>query len=386
MDRIELENLLQKYNQGKCSPLEKDFVEAWYLQFKNQEAEELDMEIALRDLDGVWNHLETSIIGHARPVKRVSLWPQTAVAAAVIFLLFGAILFYFYNHKNNKSGIPVYAYDVAPGKNSATLILSNGKRIKLEDIKIGEFIDEGGIIVSKTADHQIIYDIKESDDHLSQTNTLVTASGETYQMKLPDGSLVWLNSATSITYPISFKNSKSRQVKLSGEAYFEIAKDKLHPFLVESDDQQVKVLGTHFNINAYPDEPFTKTILAEGSVSVLVKSGTVPSFLLKPDEQLIGRKTFRVSHVDAAAEISWIKGKFFFNEETLESILRKVSRWYNVQVEFKDQEAKNEVFGGTMSRFDKVSKVLAKLEATGDVRFEIIRSGHNDYKVLVYKK
>jgi transmembrane sensor len=387
MDKIELENLLEKYNQGKCTAREKDFVEAWYLQFKDQHAEELDVASSLKELDAVWNDIEATITVQKPQKRRGFLWPQVAAAAAVFILLFGGLLFYFSGQNGRQTGPAVYSYDVQPGKNTATLILSNGKRINLSNLQNGELANESGITIFKTADGQIVYHIKQDEVNAGQTNTLITANGETYQVKLPDGSLVRLNSASSLTYPTSFENLSSRQVELTGEAYFEVSKETLRPFLVESEGQQVKVLGTHFNINTYADEPVTKTTLMEGSVLVSARSGPGRSFLLKPNEQLARRgKAFSILKVNASDEIAWIKGKFSFNEETLESILRKVSRWYDLEIEYKDAEARQEIFGGTMSRFDRVSKVLGKLEATGDVRFEIVKTADKDYKVLVYKK
>lgn len=219
-------------------------------------------------------------------------------------------------------------------------------------------------------------------------NTIATPKGGQYQVRLPDGSKVWLNAASSLKYLASFSAWNERKVELSGEAYFEVAKDKDHPFVVKTENQEVIVLGTHFNINSYKDEPATKTTLLEGSVRVSllgttstastinttqkISKGKPAEIILKPGEQatLIGNN-IRVSPQNAEDAIAWKDGYFMFNNESLESVMRKISRWYNLDVVFADASIKNQTFYGRMSRFSKVSQVLKSLALTREVKFEL---------------
>lgn len=199
-------------------------------------------------------------------------------------------------------------------------------------------------------------------------NTLSTAKGETYQIKLPDGSLVVLNAASSLTYPASFTGLEMRTVKLDGEGYFEVAKNKAQPFVVESQGQKVKVLGTHFNIRSYHDDEAKKTTLIEGSVEM--SAGGIDK-ILKPGEQgKLQNNKIEVTTIDAKLATAWKDNEFMFEGESIENIMKMIERWYNVQVIYKGEKPKDKFVGG-VSRFDKVSKVLGMLESTGRVRFKI---------------
>jgi ferric-dicitrate binding protein FerR (iron transport regulator) len=182
---------------------------------------------------------------------------------------------------------------------------------------------------------------------------------------LPDGTKVILNAASSIKYPSSFLGAINRKVELTGEAYFEVAKDKVHPFLVYSKGQTVEVLGTHFNISAYPDDNLSKTTLLEGSVKI-------NNQLLKPNEQFIrSATTEQIVAVNTDEAVAWTQGYFMFNDEPLENILSRISRWYNVEIIYKNQEIKKKKFLGSITKYDQLSKTLNLLAKTKDVSFEI---------------
>ncbi len=297
------------------------------------------------------------------------LWPRMAAAAAIILLIGAGIFFY-----GNQSVPDIkYANDIAPGKNTATLTLANGKKIILSDAVNGQLAEESGVRITKTAKGQIIYEIK--DQQLSKAdvlNTLSTARGETYQVRLPDGSVVYLNAESSLKYPASFAANKQRRVELTGEAYFEVAKDKLHPFIVATSKQTVEVLGTHFNINSYANEPGTKTTLLEGSVLITPQATGNAGSVLKPNQQaFLNGNAIQVKQVDARTAVDWKNNEIVFNGESLEIIMRKVSRWYNVEVVYENEGLKNQPFGGEVSRFANVSEVLDVLELTGFAHFDI---------------
>ena len=191
---------------------------------------------------------------------------------------------------------------------------------------------------------------------------------------LPDGSNVWLNAESSLTYPTTFFSLNKREVDLKGEAYFEVAHDSSKPFIVhtatspEGLNQDIEVLGTHFNINSYENEDLVKTTLLEGAVRIKTQGTHID---LKPKQQSrVGKNGLSVVTADTEEAVAWKNGYFMFDDEGLESIMRKIARWYNVEVEFKKVN-KEQVFSGTVSKFSDVAKVLNKLELTGGVHFEI---------------
>lgn len=312
-----------------------------------------------------------------KPEKRVSrLWLQIAgIAAAVLAIVFG-IWFYTAGPIVNRNAEIANQNDVAPGKIGATLTLANGKKIRLSDAANGELAKEAGVSVTKMANGQLVYEIKEGTGNPDKINTLTTAKGETYVVTLPDKSKVWMNAASSITYAAGL-NKHARSVKLEGEAYFEVAKDKAHPFIVETRRQKIEVLGTHFNVNAYADEQKVTTTLLEGSVKVSGKPGFK---ILKPgDQSSVNESSILIAEVDTERAIAWKNNKFLFENDDIQYIMRMIGRWYNVDVVYTG-EMPTEKFGGGVSRFGNVSQVLKILQSTGGVHFKI-----EGRKILVSK-
>lgn len=310
------------------------------------------------------------------------------VAAAAVFIVIGTLAYFYSSNVINQKSMKPYASDALPGSNKAVLVLANGRKISLTDVNNGDVAKEAGLSITKTSDGQLVYTIsdvasnKNTENLDNAFNTIETPKGGMWQVKLPDGSSVWLNAVSSLTYPLSFSKSHKRIVELKGEAYFEVAKDKLHPFVVKTSRQEIEVLGTHFNINSYADEDVVKTTLIEGSVKVNSYQADGATEILKPGEQsILTTKGFNIKQVDADEVIDWKNGYFMFNNEKQESIMRKIARWYNVQVEYADASAKEVTYYGSISRFENVSKVLRKFEQTGEVRFEI-----NKNKITVYKE
>lgn len=324
------------------------------------------------------------------PTKKIKLSRATVflrwAAAAVVLLALGSVIYLYSGGKSLFHKQRTYASDAAPGSNKAILVLANGQKISLSDIHNGDVAKEAGLSITKTADGQLVYNIvDDKPDGATKEdtfNTIETPKGGVWQIKLPDGSSVWLNAASSLTYPLSFAKGKKRMVELKGEAYFEVSKDKDHPFVVKTAKQEVEVLGTSFNINSYADESEVKTTLLEGSVKVMPYLAGQQADVLKPGEQaVLNEKGMNIKEVDAEESIDWKNGYFMFNNEKQENIMRKIARWYNVQIEYADVSAKDVMYYGSISRFENVSKVLRKFEQTGEVRFEI-----NKNKITVYKE
>ncbi|MBB5637838.1 hypothetical protein HDE68_003763 [Pedobacter cryoconitis] len=294
------------------------------------------------------------------------------MAAAAIFVTFTSVYIYQANQNKFESINQYKVASIVPGRSKAILTLSNGSKIILADSKNGEITNQSGTIITKK-DSQLVYQKSGSSPADKYAyNAVETPKGGQYQLVLPDGTKVWLNAASSLRYPLAFQGNE-RKVELTGEAYFEVAKDKTRPFKVHSNNQVVEVLGTHFNINVYSNEPFIKTTLLEGSVKV-TNSSTNAQTIIRPGEQSIIQKTgnsaIKVKDVDMDEAVAWKNGYFMFNSEQLESVLRKISRWYDVDIQYQNEELKHQLFSGTLSKYLSVSQVLKKLELLQSVHFK----------------
>ncbi|MCS4226966.1 FecR family protein [Sphingobacterium sp. BIGb0165] len=304
--------------------------------------------------------------------KEIVLWPRIAIAMSFLILL--SIAFYFYQYRTTMQDQYVAkSMDkrILPGQSGATLTLADGRQISLSANKTGELANENGVRITKTADGQLRYEIERDHSQGKGVNILSTSTGETYMISLPDKSKVWLNAASSIEFATGFNDPKVRLVKLKGEAYFEVSKDRKRPFIVSSAKQQVVVLGTHFNISTYPDHAYTETTLAEGSVKV-TDLETKAFRVLKPSEQSrISKGNIEVKTVDVAEMLAWKSGEFALGSENFETTLRDIERWYNVQFDYEGISVKDITLDGWISRSSELADVLHKIEKGTNIRFEI---------------
>jgi transmembrane sensor len=355
--------LLEKYNEGLCTTEERAAVETWYNAYaikNNTEAIDEDLE---QEMSVIWQNIRGNKAQVSSVRSNFSHW--FAIAATIVVLLTGLLLFT-HNPKDLPQNVSLRAKAIKPGVYGATLTLANGKRIKLKEVAQGQLADEAGIRIVKTADGEIAYQENDAKNESNHINTLSTSRGETYLVVLPDQSKVWMNAASSLTYTTNLVKDGLRMVELSGEAYFEIAKDKRHPFIVTTKNQQVKVLGTHFNINAYDDEPAVKTTLLEGSVEIN------KHLILKPNEQaILGDKNIKVIPVIAESFIDWQQGVFNFEDEDLQSIMRKIARWYDVDVMYSGTNNDMQTFSGSLSRSTDIQKVLQNLSEISSLKFKV---------------
>jgi transmembrane sensor len=316
------------------------------------------------------------------PIVR-KLWYKASIAAAILMILSVGAFLLVQRTKSSKSNTDhLVAKDITPGSNKAVLTLGNGKRIILNDAGPGILAKQAGITISKTADGQLIYDLsatadaaKGKSDLRERYNTVATPKGGQYQVNLPDGTSVWLNSASSLRFSTTFKAQRKREVELTGEAYFEVTHDKKKPFVVISRGQEVEVLGTHFNVNSYADEPDVKTTLLDGSVRVSPSPGDqtkkLNTAILKPGEQSTLKETgITVKTVDLESVIAWKKGYFLMKDEDIYSVMRKIERWYDVEVIYAGDFSGN-TLEGSVSRFRNVSEILRIFELTGNMHFKI---------------
>ncbi len=304
-------------------------------------------------------------------VMQLRRW-KTAVAAAAILLIVSATYFLYdtarikYNRQEKARTQQVY--DVNPGGNKAKLILSDGSEVLLDSAQDGLVSRQGNTAVLKLQDGQLAYNTNGGANELLY-NTVSTPKGGQYQMTLSDGSKVWMNAASSIRFPVAFSENE-RRVELTGEAYFEIAKDAKKPFRINvAGKQEVEVLGTHFNINAYYDESEILTTLLEGKVKV---TGPGKTLTLAPGQQArleLNGNTTVISHVDLGEVVAWKGGYFHFERADLKTILRQFSRWYDVEVVYEG-EIMSRHFFAIINRNSTLSEVLKALQANG-VKFRI---------------
>ncbi len=300
--------------------------------------------------------------------QRKNLAMAMAAVVAVALLSVGWLLF----RPQSDAGV-TESIQIVAGSNKAVLTLDNGREIDLNEAKSGVLFSESGVEVVKSADGKLGYKINGAQTASKVLyHSITTPKGGQYELALADGTKVWLNAGSTIKYPASFASLKSRWVSLVGEAYFEVAKDKLHPFLVSTKGQQIAVLGTHFNVSAYADEPNIKTMLLEGSVRIDPTNELLNSTLLKPNQQatLTGNR-ISVKDVDAEEAIDWKNGEFIFRKQPLEQVMRRIARWYNVEVVYEDEQLGKTPIGGFLSKSEQFTEVLKMLELTAKVQFKV---------------
>lgn len=353
--------LLKKYRTGKASPEESALLEAWYHALDYDTTTFTD-ENMLRQMQAAgWEKIRKRT-----PVVRMVGRYWMGMTAAVFLLLAGV----FYYNVQRKTVVQSYAV-IQPAKDKATLTLSNGRQIILEDTDSGMIAEQNGSQVVKQPNGQLTY-LKNNGDHLPNVyNTLTTPRGGQYKIVLPDGTVVWMNSASSLTYPTAF-NDHERIVKLSGEAYFEVAPHAAQPFKVQVAQTTVDVLGTAFNIHAYADEPAVTTTLVTGSVRVThTMAAGSKSEKLAPGQQAIGAATYLVTRkANMRQVLSWKNGLFIFEDSKLVDVLREISRWYDIDIDM--QAVDNDTrYGGVINRNSPLPKVLELLESNGIRHFKI---------------
>lgn len=377
MQKNRIDNLFQKYFDKTASPEERSELMSMINELSSDEELLKLMEdtyegfvpqhnpFVLGKKEQIFQKIQVSIDNaeHKSSLTKVVLnnkWFKYAVAASVTIFIGIAAYFFTYHPKDTQTLVT----DFNPGGNKAVLTLSNGATIILDNAKNGQLTSQGGTAVNKANDGEIIYDASQFPQTETGVkpayNTITTPKGGQYKVVLADGTRAWLNSVSSISFPTSF-NGKERQVEITGEVYFEVAKNKNKPFLVKAANQLVEVLGTHFNINSYNDEPDIKTTLLEGSVQIRRLNSNF-SALLYPGQQGVTRSSgpIHVQHVDIEQVIAWKNGMFQINDASIASLMRQASRWYNVDIEYEGK-IPDRKFSGKIKRDVKASEFLQML-------------------------
>jgi len=386
--RFEPEYLIVKYLRNELTDEESVALDEWKQRSpKNQEVfETLTNEAGLTaelnvyrsfDITKGLNKLQKEIgeNGKQVPVKRMPVWKRVVAAASIVLALsLGSYFLIFNKHAKRDSIVKTeLPADVpAPKETKAMITLANGHRVSLDSISNGTLATQGAIKVIKIESGEIVYDGSSTSVATVQYNTLYNPRGSrVVNLTLQDGSKVWLNAESSLKYPTAFIGTE-RRVEITGEAYFEVAHNSAKPFVVQKNAVSVKVLGTHFNVNGYDDEAELRITLLEGSVQVVNKQSSI---LIKPGQQArvlnipSGNTNIKVIKVNTDEVMAWKNGLFSFNKVDLQTVLRQLTKWYDVDVEYRGN-IPTQTFGGDMERTLSLSQVLKVLEKS-EVHFKI---------------
>lgn len=362
----ELSILAEKWLDGSITPEEKQRFDTWY-------EKQPDPEIVVQTSEGDQNLFRERIMARIKataiekkPAPRLKWWISRVAAAAVIVLAVGLAYLWWQPTPVIQNRDP-QLYDLAPGGNKAILTLGNGRQILLDSVHTGQLASLGHYHIIKLGSGQLAF---QPSDAPAGQNKLTTPNGGSYQIELPDGSQVWLNAASSISFPSSFSGN-TREVAITGEAYFEVKHDAEKPFIVRSGNTIIRDIGTRFNVMAYADESVKKVTLQEGAVEV-THAGDNQKQLLTPGQQVqvspTGKFTW-IKQIDADAAIAWKEGRFNFQDADLQTVMRQLSRWYNVEVIYANGIPDLE-FIGQVQRDLPLSEVLKGLRMSG-VHFKL---------------
>ncbi|MCC8424576.1 FecR family protein [Mucilaginibacter sp. UR6-11] len=385
--------IFKKYLDNQCSPAEvAELLDFFRLRSDNDTLralilEQLDKSVDIAAGEGpvddaVFDRVFTAISKeidqqeHAVPVVNMRRYYWAGVAASLLI----ASIIGLYVYKNKQAGyytakVKPYHYDALPGGNKARLTLADGEVIALDNAKNGWAAKQKNGTVTKAKDGELTYESGTGrPTEIPEFNTITTPRGGQYMVILPDGSKVWLNAASSLKFPVAFTGAE-RKVELTGEAYFEIFKNKQKPFKLTVNGAVVEVLGTHFNVMAYNDESALRTTLLEGSVKI---SKNDRNGLLKPGQQaeIDKQNVIRITEADTEQAMAWKKGYFKFNRDNIQTIMRQLSRWYDIDVVYEGKIPDDE-FVGKIRRSVNVSEVLRVLELN-NIHFKI-----TDKKIIV---
>lgn len=365
--------LYEKYLSGICTPEEIKLLAKYHDKFRMQEDDDAKLSPEERDVrNRVYQRINETLF--VKKTRVISLGLRWAAAAVLLMGISIAIIFldrqpkqYSASNKNIKSQV------IKPGRNTAVLTLADGSSIQLDEARDGLLLTTGKTAIKKLKSGEIVYDAQNTSNGTANAsiamNVISIPRGGQYQVVLSDGTKVWLNSVSSLKYPASF-SGKERVVELKGEAYFEVAHNAKMPFRVKTNGVDVEVLGTHFNIAAYEGESVIKTTLLEGSVRLSNKNTVVK---LMPGEQGVasGNTTdINIKNVKVAEVVAWKNGSFVFRHANIQDIMKQISRWYDVEVEYRG-DVKDRYFGGTYSKYKDVTELLSGLELTGLIHFKI---------------
>lgn len=367
-----LRHLFDRYYAGQTTPAEEQELMVYIRSGKHDEAITHAMKQNWLDNAGGERMFDASesenmldsILASGRERRRwkPGIWIRYAAVAAVLVLVAGLWVL--------KKGTPqkpvaletIQIQDVAPGGDKALLTLANGQGIELDQVGSGVVARQGNTEITKRDDGLVVYNSHGAGPEAAGLNKVSTPRGGQYKVQLPDGSRVWLNASSSIRFPSTFPAS-GRRVEITGEAYFDVAKDPARPFTVRFNGSEVRVLGTRFNVMAYPDEGVSKTTLVEGSVSIRNRNAQA---MLRPGQQaaLMPGGTIETAFRPVEEAVAWKDGMFYFKNAGVKDVMRQLARWYDVEVSYRG-EVPVKRFTGRVSRHVNLSEVVGMLRYAG---------------------
>lgn len=378
MQKEEFLKIVERISDGVASDQDIALYLKWYQQFDLDDRMWDQLQVKPEDfrqelLLNIQHEIQedTPVV----PIKKIQrIWPGMIAAASVILCLSVGVYFFKY-----KSSVPVndkilVSNKINPGSNKAVLTLSDGKQIVLDDTQNGRIADQGDASIRKTAEGNLIYEVKGTDLSGEKAgkpvfNRMTTPRGGQYQLILPDGTKVFLNAASSLKYPTVF-DQKERRVELTGEGYFEVAGNREKPFLVNVNGaQEIEVLGTHFNVKAYPDDKDIRTTLLEGSVKINYKDRHV---LLKPKYMAVNdlKGNLLVKQANIEQVMAWKNGLFVFDNVNLKEAMNMAARWYDIEVDYRGNVAQKKLWG-TVSKYKTITELLDKIKFTTGINYKI---------------
>ncbi|CAL1517426.1 FecR domain-containing protein [Chitinophaga sp. MM2321] len=377
MEKEEALALIARYRNGTCTPEEKLLVESWYLEMAKTESMPEGQPDFEQINESIWNALidHDARLIHRKNKRTIPFTPLKIAAAVLGFVLAAGTIWWFLNPVIIPDVPQLAATDIGPASNKAILTLANGQQITLDSLHQGELSKLAGLSIQQSKNGKVTYTITKSTITKSdettgeQLNTISTPKGGQYEIVLEDGTHVWLNADSKITFPQSFTKLKERKVELIGEAYFEVTKNPTKPFTIQSNEQLVTVTGTHLNVCCYPKSENMQTTLAEGSVVVsLPKTGA--HINLSPGKQaIVTSHEILVKQVNPDDIIAWKDGLFVFVQTPLQQVLREISRWYNVEVDYSNMPQIS--FDGEISRKIPLSEVLRSIEISSNIKLKM---------------
>lgn len=358
--------MLNRFRTGNATGEEIAFLESWFdLHDTEEDLITTENEAAYEEMKArLKSRIDSEIAVPAAPLKRLRVWRWVAAAAIIAVIGTGAVFFLRQQPALQRQQARAYA------TGAPTLRLADGTVIALDSAAGGQIASQQGVVITKEKDGTLLYKTTSTEkSDPDQQNVLSTPAGTKFKIVLPDNSTVWLNAASTLKYPAAF-GAVNRTVRLTGEAYFDIAADPARPFVVQAGQQSIQVLGTVFNVNAYPEDGLSKTTLLQGAVKVSHNDGSV---VIQPGQQAICEgntgNSIRTITADTEKETAWINNLFSFKNDNLPAVMRDVARWYNVQIRYSGHISE-EKFSGEISRSSKLEDVLKILEING-ITFEV---------------
>lgn len=363
--------LLERYQMNTATPQELAELDNWYQSFESSRnltdglSVNESAQVRRKMFENIERDISQKVTGISKGRRSYRYLYPLCAAILPIFIFFLVRSF-------NVEKISGIQNDVKAGNNSARLILSNGYVIDLQKARVGAIYVQPDFIINKDSAGLISYHSKGKTNPANLfSNTVVTPAGGQFRVILADGTRIWMNSLSKLTYPVIFKD-KIRPVNLTGEAYFEVAKSKEKPFFVNTPKQSVRVLGTHFNVNAYANELVQKTTLLEGSVQVTTNDKDAKTVIIKPGQQAeLDDQLLKIRTVNTEKAVGWKNGVFVFDHTELHELMRQFARWYNIETIYQgDFKPRN--FSGEIERNYSLVEALKVLEL-GSVHFRIER-------------